>query len=113
MPPSNQWIDQINAVNHGILNLVRDYGDAIEGFKNAILYYFMLPLRIGMVGAVTPVSWGIALTPTVIAIYVIILAIIAGALACASAGGRHSRSSSAAPSSITASQVSPGPPSSP
>ena len=81
LPPSNQWIDQINAVNHGILNLVRDYGDAIESFKNALLYYFMLPLRIGMAGAVTPVSWGIALTPMVIAIYVAIIAAVAGALA--------------------------------
>ncbi len=80
LPASNQWLDQINVMNHGILNLVRDYGDAIEAFKNAVLYYFMLPLRIGMVGAVTPFSWGFALTPSVIAGYAIGLAIVAGGL---------------------------------
>jgi ABC-type proline/glycine betaine transport system permease subunit len=81
LPASNQWLDQINLLNHWILNLVRDYGDAIETFKNAVLYYFMLPLRIGMVGAVTPFSWGFALTPSVIAGYAVGLALVAGALA--------------------------------
>ncbi len=81
LPASNQWLDQINVLNHWILGLVRDYGDAIETFKNAVLYYFMLPLRIGMVGAVTPFSWGFALTSTVIAGYAVGLALVAGALA--------------------------------
>src|SRR5207244_1638891 len=66
-PDSNVWLNQIHALNAALLGLVRDYADAIEAFKNAILYYFMLPLRIGMVGAVTPYSWGFALTPAVIA----------------------------------------------
>src|SRR6185295_3927475 len=38
-------------------------------------------LRIGMVGAVTPMSWGIELTPTVIAIYVLVVGSIATGLA--------------------------------
>jgi glycine betaine/proline transport system permease protein len=81
LPASNQWLAEINALNQWILSLVRDYGNAIEVFKNAVLYYFMLPLRIGMVGAVTPFSWGFALTPAVIAGYVLGLTLLAGALA--------------------------------
>src|SRR5438552_4316104 len=80
LPASNQWLDEINLLNHWILGLVRDYGNAIETFKNAVLYYFMLPLRIGMVGAVTPFSWGFALTSTVIAGYAAGLALLAGAI---------------------------------
>ena len=61
--------------------LVARFADPVETFKNAILYYFMLPLRIGMFGAVTPYSWGIALTPAVTAGYAVIILAIAGLLA--------------------------------
>jgi glycine betaine/proline transport system permease protein len=62
------------------LGLVAHYNGPLEAFKNGFLYYFMLPLRIGMISAVTPFSWGIALTPTVIAIYVVLVASLAAAL---------------------------------
>jgi glycine betaine/proline transport system permease protein len=80
LPESSLWLPQIQALNKALLGLVGTYANAIEAFKNAILYFFMLPLRIGMVGAVTPFSWGFALTPTVIAGYVIGLAVVAAAL---------------------------------
>ena len=64
-----------------MLALVARFADPVETFKNAILYYFMLPLRIGMFGAVTPYSWGFALTPAVTAGYVAIILAIAGLLA--------------------------------
>ena len=66
-----------DGMNKWLLGLVAAYADPLETFKNTILYYFILPLRIGMVQAVTPMSWGIALTPTVIAIYVLIVGLIA------------------------------------
>ena len=65
------------AMNNWVLALVRSYADPLETFKNAVLYFFMLPLRIGMVGAVTPYSWGFALTPTVSAAYVIAILAVA------------------------------------
>jgi glycine betaine/proline transport system permease protein len=72
----------INAegMNKWLLGLVAAYADPLEAFKNAILYYFILPLRIGMVQAVTPMTWGFALTPTVIAAYVLIIGAVAVAL---------------------------------
>jgi glycine betaine/proline transport system permease protein len=69
------------AMNGWVLGLVRDHADQLEAFKNAVLYFFMLPLRIGMVGAVTPYSWGIALTPTVSAGYAVAILALAGLLA--------------------------------
>jgi glycine betaine/proline transport system permease protein len=45
-----------------------------------VLYFFILPLRIGMVGAVAPMSWGIELTPTVIAMYILAVGLAAAAL---------------------------------
>jgi glycine betaine/proline transport system permease protein len=69
-----------DAVNHWVLSLVARYDGPIEAFKNGFLYYFILPLRIGMIRAVTPFSWGIALTPAVITIYAVLVAAVAAAL---------------------------------
>jgi glycine betaine/proline transport system permease protein len=69
------------AMNHWVLGLVAAYADPLETFKNNFLYFFILPLRIGMIRAVAPVSWGITLTPTVIAVYAVIIAALAGFLA--------------------------------
>ena len=65
------------ALNRWVLALVTAYADPLNSFKNAVLYFFILPLRIGMVGAVTPQSWGFDLTPKVIGIYVLIVSLIA------------------------------------
>ena len=80
--PLSEGRGLINAegLNKWVLGLVAAYADPLETFKNNVLYFFILPLRIGMLNAVTPMSWGIELTPTVIAIYVAIVALIATAL---------------------------------
>lgn len=70
----------VEGMNRWVLGLVAAYADPLEAFKNNVLYFFILPLRIGMVQAVTPMSWGIELTPTVIAIYVLIVGGAAAAL---------------------------------
>jgi glycine betaine/proline transport system permease protein len=68
------------ALNKWVLGLVAAYADPLETFKNNVLYFFILPLRIGMVGAVAPMSWGIELTPAVTAIYAALIALVAAAL---------------------------------
>ncbi len=70
-----------NAMNQWVLSLVARFADPLETFKNNFLYFFILPLRIGMIRAVAPVSWGMVLTPTVIAVYAAIVAVLAGGLA--------------------------------
>ena len=81
LPDSSLWVTQMQALKAALLGFVSEHANGIEAFKNAVLYFFMLPLRIGLVGAVTPYSWGFALTPTVITGYVVGLAVIAAALA--------------------------------
>jgi glycine betaine/proline transport system permease protein len=79
LPQTRGFIDA-QGLNKWVLGLVAQYADPLEAFKNAILYFFILPLRIGLVGAVTPFSWGIELTPGFIAAYVALLMIVAGLL---------------------------------
>jgi glycine betaine/proline transport system permease protein len=78
--PSRGLIDA-EALNRWVLGLVAAYADPLEAFKNAVLYFFILPLRIGLIGAVTPMSWGIELTPAAIAAYVLLVGLCAAALA--------------------------------
>lgn len=70
----------VEGLNTWVLAMVAAYADPLEAFKNGVLYFFILPLRIGMVNAVAPMSWGIELTPTVIAIYVLLVGLIAAGL---------------------------------
>jgi glycine betaine/proline transport system permease protein len=81
LPFAGQRVINAAALNEWVLSLVARYANPLEAFKNNFLYFFILPLRIGMVRAVAPVSWGITLTPTVIATYAAIVAVIAGGLA--------------------------------
>jgi len=71
----------VEGLNQWVLGLVARYATPLETFKNNFLYFVIVPLRIGMVRGVTPMSWGIALTPTVIAVYAAIIAALAVALA--------------------------------
>ncbi|MBZ9813852.1 ABC transporter permease [Mesorhizobium sp. CA7] len=77
-PPRGLFDPQV--LNRWVLQLVGRFDGPIEAFKNGLLYYFILPLRVGMVGAVTPMSWGFALTPTIVAIYAVSVAVVAAVL---------------------------------
>jgi glycine betaine/proline transport system permease protein len=66
-------------LNRGVLALVRDYAAPIDSLKNAFLYSFLLPLRIGVLGAALP--WGITLTPAISAGYALLILVMAGTLA--------------------------------
>ena len=68
-------------LNRWVIGLVRAYSAPIGAFKNDVLYFVMLPLRIGLIGAITPYSWGFALTPGVIGGYVAGLLAVAAWLA--------------------------------
>lgn len=74
-PPSMAWVDRIQGVidptvlNDFVIRLVHDFSVPLDAFKAFVLYHFMLPLRIGLVAAVTPFTWGFAWTAQVNAIY--------------------------------------------
>jgi len=64
-----QGVIDPNALNTGVLDLVRAFSGPLDSFKVFVLYHFMLPLRIGLASAVTPFTWGFAWTPPLSALY--------------------------------------------
>ncbi len=82
LPGDNLLLDRglinVEGLNRGVLALVRDYAAPIDSLKNAFLYSFLLPLRIGVVGAALP--WGITLTPAISAGYALLILVMAGTL---------------------------------
>ncbi|HXQ39922.1 MAG TPA: ABC transporter permease subunit [Candidatus Udaeobacter sp.] len=73
-------IFDLEGLNTGVLHIVRDYSHQLDAIKNGVLYFVMLPLRIGLLRGVTPYSWGFALTPGVIAGYVVFILAVAAFL---------------------------------
>ena len=74
-PTNMGWIDGVQGVidptvlNNLVIDLVRAFSAPLDAFKAFVLYHFMLPLRIGLVSAVTPMTWGFAWTPELGALY--------------------------------------------
>ena len=66
-----------SALNNWINDLTRDYASIWEGMKRTLLFFFLLPLRIGLESSVRPGSWGFALTPGMVTGYVIGIGLIA------------------------------------
>ncbi|TPI20556.1 ABC transporter permease subunit [Mesorhizobium sp. B4-1-1] len=69
---------QMGAVNQWLLGLVRDYAWFFNDVRNAVLYCLLLPMRVGISGAATPALWGFTLPPPVLAVYVVLVAALAG-----------------------------------
>ncbi len=53
-------------INDALAYVTVEYAGATEAVKRAVLFYFLLPLRIGLEKAVSPFSWGFALTPAMV-----------------------------------------------
>ncbi len=66
------------SVDEGLGNFTAAYGANLDAFKNSILFYIMLPLRIGLDGAVLPFTWGFAWTATM-STTLLVAAVLAGA----------------------------------
>lgn len=52
LTPTAQWLDE------GLSTFTRENGLALDGFKNSVMFYGLLPIRIGLDGAVLPFTWG-------------------------------------------------------
>ena len=57
------------AMNIALENLVVNGRESIEAIKNAAFFYIMLPIKIGLSKAVSPFTWGLTITPPLIALY--------------------------------------------
>ena len=60
-------------IDNGIMYLIANYSHVTDAIKNAMLFYLLLPLKIGFESTVRPFTWGFELTNTVIFIYTVIV----------------------------------------
>jgi glycine betaine/proline transport system permease protein len=77
--PADWTFYPAQAINDRLKVFIGDYGAALDAFKNAVNFYFLLPIKIGLKTAVRPVSWGIEFTPALQAAYWLALAALGGA----------------------------------
>lgn len=68
-------------LNAGVDWLLRTAGAEIDAFKNMVLFFIMLPFRIGLEGSVRPFTFGFELTTPIIAGYWAAVVLAAGWLA--------------------------------
>lgn len=52
-----------DAINAGLRFVTAEYAAVTDAVKHGALFYYLLPLKIGLARAVTPFSWGFAWTP--------------------------------------------------
>jgi glycine betaine/proline transport system permease protein len=61
-------------MNDALAYLIINYHAQIDAMKTFAFFYVMLPIKIGLQEAVSPFTWGFALTPTHKAIYALVMA---------------------------------------
>jgi glycine betaine/proline transport system permease protein len=62
-----QWPDAwvvrpAEALNQAVDWITANYGPILDSFKRTTLYYFLLPLKVGLVQTISPSTWGISFT---------------------------------------------------
>ncbi|GLK69746.1 ABC transporter permease [Hansschlegelia plantiphila] len=77
--PTEWTYSPAEALNRWLLAFVARFGDVMIAIKNSAIFFLMLPLRIGLIKAVSPFGWGFTLTPAMIAGYWAVATIAAGA----------------------------------
>ena len=74
-----EWIPNIaRPMNDAILVFVANYSDVTVAIKETLLFYFMIPIRSGLIEAITPFGWGFEFTPTLKAVYVGLVILVSG-----------------------------------
>ena len=68
-------------VDSGLGRFTADHGAALDQFKNGVMFYGLLPLRIGLDDAVLPFTWGFQWTTTMSIVFLALAAALGGLLA--------------------------------
>lgn len=83
VPFLNQWpkaliFDPSEGMNNALEYVVVNGRVAIETIKNSAFFFLMLPIKIGLAKAISPFTWGFALSPPIIAAYSLAAMLLAG-----------------------------------
>lgn len=66
-----------DVINDGLRYVTANYAFFMSSLKNTILFYYLLPIKIGFAKAISPFSWGFALTSAMVWGYAIVIFSIA------------------------------------
>ncbi len=78
--PSDWVFYPADPINNALTYVTANYPHVTDAIKKSTLFYFLLPVRIGLESSVRPFSWGFELTPAIswsYAIAVVVIAILA------------------------------------
>lgn len=75
--PAGWTVDVSSRLNDAITWFVLSFKPALDAIKNSLLFFIMLPIKIGLERAVSPFTWGFALTSWHIVLYVVATAVAA------------------------------------
>ena len=82
--PENWKIDLAQPLDQAIQWFILRFKPGLEAIRNSVIFFVMLPLKIGLDKAVSPFTWGFALQPWHTAVFVV--GVLAGAAASLRAG---------------------------
>jgi glycine betaine/proline transport system permease protein len=78
--PKEWEIYPAQPIDAAVKYVVVNWYQALDALKNAALFFYLLPLRIGLLHSVRANYWGFDMSPTVVAVYVgLLLAVAVGA----------------------------------
>lgn len=75
--PDVTWFNPEGIIDRAVDHVTENYGGVTLSLKNMAMFYFLIPLRSGLVQAVSPFSWGMELTPTFIIVYIALIGTLA------------------------------------
>ena len=63
-------------INEALRHVVSTYGAAFDSLKNGANFYFLLPIKIGLIKSVRPMSWGFEFTAALQGAYWILVSVL-------------------------------------
>jgi glycine betaine/proline transport system permease protein len=62
-----------DVINEGLRYITANYAFFMNTLKNTILFYYLLPIKIGFANAISPFSWGFTLTSAMVWGYAVVI----------------------------------------
>jgi len=64
-------------INDALKYVTANYAAVTDAIKKSFLFYYLLPIKVGLTKAISPFSWGFSLTPWMIGVYTFAIALFA------------------------------------
>ena len=64
-------------INDALRYVTSNYAAVTDAIKKSFLFYYLLPIKVGLTKAISPFSWGFSLTPWMISVYAFTIVLFA------------------------------------